>query len=354
MATSREVRLKSRPVGMPTADNFEIITVSVPSPGLGEVQVNNRWMSVDAYMRGRMADRPKLMPSRDRIIGESAASNATMFGWRPAFRLGEVLDGASIGEVAVSNDPSFKPGDLVLTWFGWREVFNAPAGTLQKLDTLGLPPQAFLGVAGVNGLTAWVGLTKIAELKASDVVFVSAAAGAVGSVVCQIAKIMGHTVIGSAGGTEKCGYVEDIGVDHVIDYKATDNLTQALLRAAPNGIDVYFDNVGAEHLDAALAAANPFARFALCGMISQYNATSLHDAVRNIMFAVGKSIRLEGFLISNHFDQLPEFHRQMSAWIREGMVTWKETVEHGVENAPKAFIKLLGGENLGKMLVRLG
>jgi NADPH-dependent curcumin reductase CurA len=354
MVASREVRLKSRPIGMPTVDNFETITTSVLGPGLGEVQVNNLWMTVDPYMRGRMADHPKAAPLGDRTIGETAASNATMFGWRPAFRLGEVLDGASIGEVAASNDPSFKPGDLVLTWFGWREVFNAPAGALQKLDTLGLPPQAFLGVAGVNGLTAWVGLTKIAALKPGDVVFVSAAAGAVGSVVCQIAKIKGHTVIGSAGGAEKCGYVEDIGVDHVIDYKATDNLTRALLQAAPNGIDVYFDNVGAEHLDAALAAANPFARFALCGMISQYNAMSLHDGLRNIMFSVGKSIRLEGFLISNHFDLLPEFHRQMSVWIREGMVTWKETIEHGIENAPKAFIKLLKGENLGKMLVKLG
>jgi NADPH-dependent curcumin reductase CurA len=291
MTTSREIRLKSRLVGMPTIDNFELVTVSLPDPARNEVQVKNLWMSVDPYMRGRMVDRTSYNPhlplgeaASARDIREVAASNSIMYGWRPRFHLGEALQGGAIGEVVASEDPRFKPGDLVSSMFGWRERFNTPANTVEKLDTLGLPPQAFLGVAGVTGLTAWGGLLKIAALKSGDVVFVSAAAGAVGSVACQIAKLKRHTVIGSAGGANKCAFLRDIGVDHVIDYKATSNLTDALLRAAPNGIDVYFDNVGGNHLEAALAAANRFARFVLCGMISQYNTVGLPEGPRNIMF----------------------------------------------------------------------
>ncbi len=332
MVTSREIRLKSRPVGMPSAENFELATVPVPDPGPGEVQVKNLWMTVDPYMRGRMIDRASYVPP---------------------FQLGEPLQGGAIGEVVASNGPRFKRGDLVSSMFGWREAFNAPAGNLQKLDTFGLPPQAFLGVAGMPGLTAWVGLLKIAALKPGDVVFVSAAAGAVGSVVCQIAKIKSHTVIGSAGGAEKVAFLKEIGVDHVIDYKATGDLAAALLQAAPNGIDVYFDNVGGEHLEAALTAANRFARFAECGMISQYNVAGVPTGPRNIILVVGKSLRLEGFIVSNHFNLQPEFQKDMAGWIRDGKITWKETVEHGIENAPRAFLKLFNGENLGKMLVKL-
>ena len=325
MITSREIRLKSRIVGAPVADNFELATVSVPVPALGEVQVKNLWMSVDPYMRGRMVDRTSYDPhppldgaTPAREIGEVAASNSTMYGWRPPFQVGEVLQGGAVGEVVASQDPSFKPGDLVSSMFGWRERFNAPVSTVEKLDTLGLPPQAFLGVAGVTGLTAWGGLLKIAALKSGDVVFVSAAAGAVGSVACQIAKLKGNTVIGSAGGPNKCAFLRHIGVDHVIDYKATSNLTDALLRAAPNGFDVYFDNVGGNHLEAALAAANRFARFVLCGMISQYNTVGLPEGPRNIMFVIGKCIRLEGLDVANYFNLLPEFHRDLSGWIRDG------------------------------------
>jgi NADPH-dependent curcumin reductase CurA len=361
MITSREIRLKSRPVGMPTVDNFELVTVSVPDPAPNEVQVKNLWMSVDPYMRGRMVDRTSYDPhlpvgaaTPAREIEEVAASNSTMYGWRPQFQLGEVLQGGAVGEVVASEDPGFKPGDLVSSMFGWRERFNAPVSTVEKLDTLGLPPQAFLGVAGVTGLTAWGGLLKIAALKSGDVVFVSAAAGAVGSVACQIAKLKGNTVIGSAGGANKCAFLRHIGADHVIDYKATSNLTDALLRAAPNGIDVYFDNVGGNHLEAALAAANRFARFVLCGMISQYNAVGLPEGPRNIMFAVGKCIRLEGLDVANYFNVLPEFHQDLSGWIRDGKLVWKESVEQGIENAPTAFLKLFKGENFGKMLVQLG
>jgi hypothetical protein len=222
-----------------------------------------------------------------------------------------------------------------------------------KRDLMGLPPQAFLGVAGMPGMTAYVGLIKIAGLKDGDIVFVSAAAGAVGQIVCQIAKLKGHTVIGSAGGAQKTAWLKEIGVDRVIDYKAERDLTAALMRAAPEGIDVYFDNVGGTHLEAALMAAKPFARFAMCGMISQYNATDMGPGVRGLIMTVGKQLRLEGFIVSSHFDQLPAFQKEMAGWIKEGKVKWKETVEEGIARAPAAFLKLFTGENLGKMLVKL-
>ncbi len=316
MVASREIRLKKRLVGAPSADNFELATVSVPAPALGEVQVKNLWMSVDPYMRGRMVDRASYDPhlplgeaTPAREIGEVAASNSTMYGWRPLFQLGEALQGGAIGEVVASEDPRFKPGDLVSSMFGWRERFNAPASTVEKLDTLGLSPQAFLGVAGVTGLTAWGGLLKIAALKSGDVVFVSAAAGAVGSVACQIAKLKGHTVIGSAGGANKCAFLKNIGVDHVIDYKAASNL---------------------------------------------YNTVGLPEGPRNIMFVIGKCIRLEGLDVANYFHLLPEFQQDLSGWVRDGKLVWKESVEQGIENAPTAFLKLFRGENFGKMLVQLG
>ena len=332
MTTSREIRLKSRPVGEPTAANFELATVTLPDPAPGEVQVRNSWMTVDPYMRGRMND---------------------VRSYVPPFQIGEALQGGAVGEVTASNDPAFKAGDAVQSFFGWREAFNAPAAIVQKLDTYGLPPQAFLGVAGMPGLTAYVGLLKIAALKDGDVVFVSGAAGAVGQIVCQIAKLKGHTVIGSAGGADKAAWLKEIGVDHVIDYKAEPDLTAALLRAAPDGIDVYFENVGGAHMEAALMAAKPFGRFALCGMISQYNATDIGPGVHGLIMAVGKQLRLEGFIVSSHTDMQADFIRDMSAWIASGKIKWQETVEEGVENAPTAFLKLFKGENLGKMLVKL-
>ncbi len=332
MTTSREIRLKSRPVGHPTAANFELASVSLQGPGPGEVQVRNSWMTVDPYMRGRMND---------------------VRSYVPPFQIGEALQGGAVGEVVASNAPGLAAGDLVQSNYGWREAFNAPAGAVQKLDTHGLPPQAFLGVAGMPGLTAYVGLIKIAALKADDVVFVSGAAGAVGQVVCQIAKLRGHTVIGSAGGADKVAFLKEIGVDAAIDYKAEKDLTAALMRAAPGGIDVYFDNVGGEHLEAALTAAKPFARMALCGMISQYNNTDLGEGVRGIVQCVGKQLRLEGFIVSSHFNMMPAFVGEVAGWIAEGKLKYRETVENGIENAPKAFMSLFSGGNTGKMLVKL-
>jgi NADPH-dependent curcumin reductase CurA len=329
--TSREIRLNSRPVGPPKPDNFELASVNLPDPGPGEVQVRNTWMTVDPYMRGRMND---------------------VQSYTPPFQLGEPMQGGAVGEIIASNVPAFKPGDLVQSFFGWREAFNAPAEAVQKLETHGQPPQAFLGALGMPGLTAYVGLLKIAALKEGDVVFVSGAAGAVGQVVCQIAKAKGHTVIGSAGGADKVAYLKEIGVDHAIDYKA-ESIFTALAKAAPSGIDVYFDNVGGDHLEAALIAARPFGRFALCGGISQYNATDMGPGIRGLLQMVGKQLRMEGFIVSSHTNMQAAFLKDMSEWIAQGKLKWRETIKEGVDKAPEAFMELFSGGNTGKMLVKL-
>ena len=334
MTTAREIRLKSRPSGFPSRDNFEFATMELGLPGPGEVQVRNLWMSVDPYMRGRMNDAKSYIAP---------------------FELGKALEGGAVGEVVASNAEGLQVGDLVTSMLGWRDLYNAPAGAVRKLQHLpGLPPQAHLGVAGMPGLTAYTGLTRIAGLKEGDIVFVSGAAGAVGSLACQIAKAKGHKVIGSAGGAAKVAYLKEIGCDAAIDYQAEPDLTAALARAAPRGIDVYFDNVGGAHLEAALAAARLFGRFALCGAISTYNPTRPSPGVRNLMFAVGKQLRLQGFIVFNHYDLMPEFQQALSGWVTEGKVTWRETVVEGLDRAPDAFLGLFQGENLGKMLVRLG
>jgi hypothetical protein len=330
--TSREIRLKSRPTGTPAPENFELASAEAREPGPGEVQVRNRFMSVDPYMRGRMWDRPSYVPP---------------------FQIGQPLQGGAIGEVVASGDDAFKPGDLVTSMWGWREAFTAPASTLQKAETHGLPPQALLGVAGMPGMTAYVGLLKIAAMKEGDVVFISAAAGAVGAVACQIAKIKGATVIGSAGGPQKVAYLKEIGVDAAIDYQAEPDLTAALAAAAPKGIDVYFDNVGGSHLEAALNAARPFARFAICGMISLYNAAEPVPGPSNLPLIIGKRLRIEGFIVSDHGDLGPQAARDMAEWIAAGKLQARETIDEGIEAAPGAFLKLFNGENFGKMLVRL-
>jgi NADPH-dependent curcumin reductase CurA len=264
------------------------------------------------------------------------------------------MHGGAVGTVIASCDESFKPGDLVQSNYGWREAFNAQASTVQKLETHGLPPEAFLGVAGMPGLTAYAGLLRVAALKEGDVVFVSGAAGAVGSLVCQIAKLKGHKVIGSAGRPGKVAFLKDeLGVDVAIDYKAEKDLTAALLAAAPEGIDVYFDNVGGEHLEAALNAARPFARFAICGMISMYNATAPVPGPSNMALIIGKQIRMEGFIVSTYWDMMPAFAQDLAKWHASGQLKWKQTVREGIEKAPDAFIGLFSGENFGKMLVKL-
>lgn len=332
MATSsREIRLKSRPVGLPEASNFELATVDVPDPGAGEVLVRNQWMSVDPYMRGRMYDRPSYVPP---------------------FQIGQPLQGGAVGTVVKSNDERFKPGDLVESFNGWREAYVSPASGLNKLQP-GVPPQAYLGVLGMPGMTAYTSFHRIGAPKEGDVVFVSGAAGAVGSAVCQIAKIRGCTVVASAGTDEKLAWLKSVGVDATVNYKKG-NLLENVRAAAPKGIDIYFDNVGGDHLEVALEVARPFARFIECGMISIYNDKEPAPGPRNMSYIVGKRIKMQGFIVSDFADMRDQFYAEMGQWVREGKIKWEETVENGVENAPKAFLNLFSGANTGKMLVKLG
>ncbi|MBI1249940.1 MAG: zinc-binding dehydrogenase [Alphaproteobacteria bacterium] len=330
---SKEIRLKSRPIGTPAAKDFELAEITLPDPGAGEALVKNLWMSVDPYMRGRMYDRASYVPP---------------------FQIGEALQGGAVGEVVASNDPALKPGDLVQSMFGWREGFVAPAASLQKLPSGNAPPQAYLGVLGMPGMTAYSGFLRLGEPKPGEVVFVSGAAGAVGSVVCQIAKIKGCEVVASVGADDKAAWLKGRGVDHVVNYKTCGDLLTAVRAAAPKGIDIYFDNVGGEHLEVALELARPFGRFVECGMISQYNNTEPTPGPRNIIYVVGKSLRIQGFIVTNFMDMQQQFFADMSQWIAEGRIAWEETVEHGIENAPTAFLKLFSGGNTGKMLVKLG
>ncbi len=331
--TSREVRLKSRPVGTPKAENFEVASVTLADPGPGEVLVKNLWMSVDPYMRGRMYDRESYVPP---------------------FQIGEALQGGAVGQVVASGDPAFKAGDLVESMFGWREAFVGPAGALQKLPASNAPPQAYLGVLGMPGMTAYTGLLNIGDPKPGETVFVSGGAGAVGSIVAQIAKIKGCTVVASVGSDDKAKWLKGVGVDEVVNYKTCGDLLAAVRAAAPKGIDVYFDNVGGEHLEVALEVARPGARFAECGMISQYNDTAPKPGPRNLIYVVGKSLKIQGFIVSNYWGQRAQFLTDMTQWIAEGKIKWEETVEHGVDNAPQAFLNLFSGGNTGKMLVKLG
>jgi NADPH-dependent curcumin reductase CurA len=327
---ARAWHLKSRPQGLPTKDNFEFKEFDLPALEDGMIRVHNRWLSVDPYMRGRMNETKSYVPP---------------------FQLGEPMDGGAVGEVVESKAGGLKLGDLVQHMAGWRDEAVVSARTAQKLPDLGAPPERFLGVLGVTGLTAYFGLLDAASAKHGDVVFVSAAAGAVGSVVVQVAKAKGMTVIGSAGGTEKCDFVRSLGADQVIDYKAGPIL-KSLAAAAPDGIDVYFDNVGGGHLDAALALARNNGRFAICGMIEAYNSGQ-PTSLRFIMRIIAARIRLKGFIVFDYFPRMAEFYAEMGPWLASGAVTSRETVVDGLENMPDAFLGLFEGANTGKMLVRL-
>ncbi len=331
MMTSREIRLASRPEGEPQPSNFELAETDVRSPGEGEIVVRNTFMSVDPYMRGRMKD---------------------VKSYTPPWQLGKPLDGAAIGEVVESKADNIAEGDVVVHPLGWREVSVLPAKHALKVRAPeGIPESAFLGVLGMPGLTAYVGLLDIAELRDGDVVFVSGAAGAVGSLAGQIAKLKGHTVIGSAGAPEKVAWLKDeLGFDAAFDYH--DGKVSKLLReAAPDGIDVYFDNVGGEHFAAAITALHQNGRAALCGAISSYNDDSA--APFQLMQAIGKRLTLRGFIITDHNDRRQAFIDEVGPWVRDGRVQFRETiVAGGVEAAPHAFIDLLRGANTGKMLVR--
>jgi NADPH-dependent curcumin reductase CurA len=328
--TSREIRLKSRPVGLPEAANFELATVDLKEPGAGEILVRNSWMSVDPYMRGRMYDRPSYVPP---------------------FALNEALQGGAVGVVETSNDPNFAPGDLVESNMGWREAFVSTSAPLTKLAT-GVPPQAYLNVLGMPGMTAYSGFHRIGEPKPGNTVFVSGAAGAVGSTVCQIAKIRECTVVATAGTDAKLEWLKSVGVDQTVNYK-NGNLLENVRKAAPKGIDIYFDNVGGEHLEVALEVARPWARFIECGMISVYNDKEPAPGPRNMTYIVGKRIKMQGFIVFDFLDMRDQFRTDMTQWVKEGRIKWQETVENGIANAPKAFLDLFAGANTGKMLVKL-
>jgi NADPH-dependent curcumin reductase CurA len=331
---NHEVRLKRRPKGMPAAGDFELTTSDLPSPHEGQVLVRNSYISVDPYMRGRMSDQKSYVPE---------------------FQMGEPLTGGAIGQVVVSKTPLFTPGEYVESMYGWREWYAADASEVQRVTpTLG-PLPSYLGALGMTGLTAYVGLLRIAELKAGERVFVSAASGAVGAIACQIAKVKGCYVVGSAGSAEKVAYLsKELRIDAAINYKTAGDLTNAVGSLFPDGIDVYFDNVGGPHLQAALATMRPFGRIAACGMISEYNATKASPGPNNLSKLVGLRLTLRGFIVSDHLDVRSEFVREMGPWITEGKMKWRETIVDGLDKAPDAFVGLFSGEHLGKVLVRVG
>jgi NADPH-dependent curcumin reductase CurA len=328
-----EIQLARRPHGAPVPDDFHVAEAPAPEPADGQVLVRNTWMSVDPYMRGRMNE------------GRSYA---------PPYELGKAMYGGAVGEVVASRDDEFAEGDVVQHELGWREYAVVDARHAFRVDPAVGPPQAFLGVLGMPGLTAYVGLLDMAQLRDGDVVFVSGAAGAVGSLVGQLANVRGHTVIGSAGSPDKVAYVRDVlGFDRAFDYH-DGPVAGRLAEAAPEGIDVYFDNVGGEHLEAAIGAMRDHGRIALCGSISGYNATEPVPGPRNLGLATGRRLTLRGFIVRDHYDRRDAFLAEVGGLLRDGRIVAPETVvEGGLPAAPQAFIDLLAGANTGKMLVKL-
>jgi hypothetical protein len=326
-----QVVLASRPQGPVTEKNFRLVESAIASPGPGEVLVRNLYLSLDPYMRMRMND------------GKSYA---------PPVQLGEVMVGGTIGEVIESKDPRFKKGEIVGGRSGWQLYASADAGTLRKVDTRGAPLSTALGVVGMPGVTAWFGLLRIGEPKPGETVVVSAASGAVGSVVGQIARLKGCRTVGIAGGPVKCAYVvNELGFDACVDYKSGSFESQ-LREATPDGIDVYFENVGGAVLDAVLPLLNAFARVPFCGYISEYDETASHG-VRHLRSLLVNRVRLQGFIISEHLDIWDAALADLSGWLIAGKLHYHETIAQGLDRAPAAFIGMLKGLNLGKQLVKL-
>ena len=332
--SSKEIHLIARPHGEPRLSDFALVEAAAPDPGPGQVLVHNRFLSVDPYMRGRMRDTESYVPP---------------------FALGAVMTGMAVGEVVASQSPDLAAGDSVLHDLGWREYALGPAAEFRRVPASDAPPSVWLGVLGMVGMTAWVGILEIAALQPGDVVFVSGAAGAVGSLAGQIARLRGAArVVGGAGSAAKVRYVcDDLGFDAAFNYHEG-SPAQLLAEAAPDGIDVYYDNVGGEHLEAAIGALRPHGRAALCGAISQYNAEEPAPGPRNLALLIGKRLTLRGFLVGDHVDRRAAFLAEVGGWLAEGRIRLSETIVDGVENAPAAFIGLMRGENVGKMLVRVG
>ncbi|MCW8099068.1 NADP-dependent oxidoreductase [Streptomyces tauricus] len=330
---NREWHLVSRPVGVPKPEDFALVEADLKQPGPDQIVVRNKHLSVDPYMRGRM----------------SAAKS-----YVAPFELGKVMQGGAVGEVVASNAEGVSVGDHVLHHFGWREYAVFDAKQAVKVDPETAPLTTYLGVLGMTGLTAYAGLLRTAVFKEGDSVFVSGAAGAVGSQVGQIAKLKGASrVIGSAGSDEKVKLlVEEYGFDAAFNYKSGP-VSEQLRKAAPDGIDVYFDNVGGDHLEAAIGSLNLHGRIAICGMISVYNNTEPAPGPKNLARLIATRGRIEGLLVGDHYDLQPQFVREVGPWVASGELKYRETVVEGIENNLEAFLGVLRGDNTGKMIVTL-
>ncbi|MFG2037112.1 NADP-dependent oxidoreductase [Dactylosporangium sp. NPDC048998] len=329
---NRVWHLAARPTGFPSETDFELREVPLPEPGPGQVLVRNDVMSVDPAMRGRMNDVPSYVPP---------------------FQLGAPLDGGAVGTVVASQSAAVKVGDTVLHGLGWREYALLDAERVRAVDTAAAPASAYLGVLGMPGLTAYAGLLDVARMRPDETVFVSGAAGAVGSLAGQIARLRGaRLVIGSAGSAEKVRYLtEELGFDAAFNYRDGDIRGQ-LKRLAPDGIDVYFDNVGGEQLEAALFRMNLHGRIAVCGAISQYNTPDA-TGIRNLSLLISKRLTMQGFLVLDHWSRREAFTEEMTGWLREGRMRVAETFVDGIGNAVEGFLGMLRGANLGKMIVRI-
>ena len=333
-AQNTQILLSSRPQGWVTPENFKTVYNPVPDVQDGYIVVRNLWLSLDPYMRGRMND---------------------VKSYTPPFQLGEVLQGQAVSEVVASKHNDFSSGDLVTGMFGWENYSLARGDGVRRLERQrGIPLSYYLSILGVTGLTAYVGLFDIGNLQAGDKVFVSAAAGAVGSAVGQLAKLKGCRVVGTAGSDEKIDYLKnDLGFDDAFNYK-TAPLNQALKETCPDGIDLNFENVGGDILEAVFNHMNDFGRMAVCGMVSHYNDETPRPGPHNLPLITSKRLRLQGFIVSDHLERTPSFTEELSGWIKDGKVTQRETVAAGIENAPEAFIGMLKGDNIGKQLVKVG
>ncbi|MGD8440606.1 MAG: NADP-dependent oxidoreductase, partial [Holophagae bacterium] len=324
--------LVNRPEGAPTGDDFAIVERTLAEPRSGEVQVRNLWLSVDPYMRGLMG---------------------TTRTYIDPYRLGEAMTGAAVGTVEISNHPKLTEGDLVLSNSGWRDRFVSSGDGVHPIDPELAPPQAYLGVMGMPGFTAWLGIHEIARLEARETIFISGAAGAVGSVACQLARRLGANVIGSAGSDAKVRWLEDEAGVAAFNYRTTKHLYRQLVKVCRDGFHVYFDNVGGDHLEAALLNMRNFGRVVLCGMIGQYNAEHPPAGPSSLVVAITKRLTLRGFIAFDHAELEPRFQAEMAGLIASRQIRWTETVVDGLEHAPDAFMGLFSGANIGKMLVRL-
>jgi NADPH-dependent curcumin reductase CurA len=330
MNTYQRIVLAARPQGEVTTAHFRLETVAVPALQDGQLLIRNRYLSLDPYMRGRMND-----------ARSYAAPQA----------LDDTMIGGTVGDVVDSRHPAFAAGDCVVAMGGWAEMTVSDGTGLRQVDPAAVPLSAYLGAVGMPGMTAWYGLNRILALQAGQTVCVSAASGAVGSMVGQLARLRGLRAVGIAGGAEKCGYVVgELGFDACVDYRAG-NLREALKAATPDGIDGIFENVGGAVFDAALARTNPFARVALCGMIAGYNGEDI--SLRNVRLLLANRITLRGFIVTEHPDCWPEGLDELGRLVASRQVTYRETVSHGLASAPEAFIGLLKGRNFGKQLVKL-